>query len=195
MHPGSLVAAFLGFLAAQFPDFIDMLRDRFTHQRELESKQQELDAAAQGYQYTIHEQGEQLESQASQINVLQRQAEDSDADNDIKGHVWLQFLRSSVRPVITYGFFAVFAIVALFSLHHGLVVDHIPVKDIFPVIWDEDTEDLFAAVIAFWFGSRASSNRPINSEVNARNTANADRDKCGQPLNTILSGTSRIVGE
>ncbi len=192
MHPrGALLAAFLGFIAAQVPEFIEMLKDRFSHQRGMESKQQELDAVAKGYQYTIQAQSETLTTQAAHIDTLEKQAQDSDSDNDFKGHVALQFLRSSVRPVITYGFFAIYATIALFSLHHGLVVDHIPVKDIFPIIWDEDTEELFAAVIAFWFGSRATPNRPQNSVVNARNDVPCIT---GKPI-SILSGTSRIVGE
>jgi hypothetical protein len=185
-HFGALIGALFGFLAAQFPEFIEMMRDRFTHQRELESKQQEMDAAAQGYQYTIHEQGEQLASQASQIDSLQRQAEDAAGDIDFKEHIALQFLRSSVRPIITYGFFALFAIIALFSLHHGLIVEHTPVKDIFPIIWDGDTEDLFAAVIAFWFGSRTSPSRERRAAMDARDS--------GKPIST-LSGTGRITGE
>ncbi len=192
MSHGALVAAFFGFVAAQFPEFVEMLKDRFSHQRGMESKQQELDAIAAGYQTTIHEQGESLQAQAAEIDTLRKQAQDSDSDNDLKGHTTLLFIRSSVRPVVTYGFFALFAIITLYSLHHGLAVDHTPVKDIFPVIWDDDTEDLFAAVIAFWFGSRAAAQRPRDSVVNARNDVPC---VTGKPLNTSIQGTAHVVGE
>jgi hypothetical protein len=190
-HFGALIGALFGFIAAQVPELIEMLKDRFSHQRGMESKQQELDFLTAGYQTTIHEQSDTLNAQASEIDLLKKQAQESDADNDFKGHVALQFLRSSVRPVITYGFFTLFAIVTLFSLHHALIVDHMPISQTFPLVWDGDTEDLFAAVIAFWFGSRATANRPSNSVVNARNDVPC---VTGKPT-SILQGTGHIVGE
>ncbi len=192
MPHGALFGAFFGFLAAQFPEFVEMLKDRFSHQRGMESRQQELDALDKGYQYAIHEQNETIQAQAAQIDTLEKEAEDSASDNDLKGHTTLQFIRSSVRPVITYGFFGLFAIIALYSLHHGLAVEHTPVKELFPIIWDDDTEDLFAAVIAFWFGTRAAALRPRNSVVNARNDVPC---VTGKPTNTALQGTAHIVGE
>lgn len=184
-----LIGAFVGFIFSQFPEFVAMLRDRFTHQRELESKQQELDAATQGYRYTIQVQGAAIESQTQQIDTLQRQAEDAETNLDFKQHFALQFLRSSVRPIITYGFFALFATITLFSLHHALVVDHTPASQIVPLIWDDDTKDLFAAVIAFWFGSRTSPSREPRAATDARDS------KPPVTINTTLQGTGRVVGE
>ena len=63
-------------------------------------------------------------------------------------------MRSSVRPIVTYLFFAIFFFVELVAayvvLREGgdiaLIVD---------TLWSESTQNLFAAIIAFWFGSRA----------------------------------------
>ena len=70
-------------------------------------------------------------------------------------YVVLDFLRSSVRPVLTYGFFVLFVYVKLVALKQALAVDHTHAIDLLPIVWDEGTEALFAAVLSFWFGSRA----------------------------------------
>jgi hypothetical protein len=178
----ALFGALLGFMAAVAPELLQMLKDRFSHQRDLEAKQQELDAAARGYEYTIQSQSEALASKDAEIAVLQRQTEDCE---DIKHHPALAFLRSSVRPILTYGFFGFFASVKLFALHHALAVEHTPVMNILPGIWDEDTESLFAAVITFWFGSRS-----INTF-----TSNKDGNSDGRHPKTTLTGSARVVGE
>ena len=60
-------------------------------------------------------------------------------------------LRASVRPVITYFFFFTFVGVELSVIFN--LVDYI----ILQAIWNENTQGLFAAVLSFWFGSRAMS--------------------------------------
>jgi len=65
-------------------------------------------------------------------------------------------LRASVRPVITYFFFLMFVAVKGSALYAMLVTgEDIPTA--ISLVWDEDTGALFAAVISFWFGSRAIS--------------------------------------
>ena len=64
-------------------------------------------------------------------------------------------LRAGVRPLITYGLFALFAFIKLKGMFQGYYVDHTPALLLLPVLWDEGTQSLFAAVLAFWFGSRA----------------------------------------
>ena len=63
-------------------------------------------------------------------------------------------LRGSVRPVITYAFFALFVFVEV-AAYLSLTSSGISGLDAANAVWDEDTKALFAAVIAFWFGGRA----------------------------------------
>jgi hypothetical protein len=183
----ALLGALIGFLAAITPEFLGMLKDRFSHQRQLEAKQQEMDAAAKGFEYTIDSQNSTIEQQTAQLAFLQRQVQEAEIENDkqLNDHPVLLFIRSSVRPILTYSFFALFAIIELFALHHALVVEHTPVMQIFPVIWDDDTESLFAAVISFWFGSRA-----VNSVSRQK-----DGDTGNKKVSSVLKGTGQISGE
>ena len=70
------------------------------------------------------------------------------------GVAWVDGLRGSVRPVITYAFFGLFIFVEV-SAYLALTAAGISGLDAVNAVWDEDTKALFAAVIAFWFGGRA----------------------------------------
>ena len=70
------------------------------------------------------------------------------------GVTWVDGLRGSVRPVITYAFFGLFVFVEI-SAYLALTNAGVSGLDAVNAVWDEDTKALFAAVIAFWFGGRA----------------------------------------
>lgn len=163
-----LIGAVLGFLAALVPELIMMLKDHFQHHRDLQQRDQALDAAKQGYEYALASQQDVIDAQSKQIEQLVLQQQDSiDAGSRMP---LLVFLRASVRPLITYSFFTLFASIKLYSLYMGLYVQQQMVVDLLPVLWDQDTESLFAAVISFWFGSRAvgSSDTPRSPKSKKR---------------------------
>lgn len=70
---------------------------------------------------------------------------------------FLDFFRAGVRPALTYAFFALFCYIKIAMMYQGMYVDQTKVIELLPAIWNDGTEALFAAVIAFWFGSRALS--------------------------------------
>lgn len=63
-------------------------------------------------------------------------------------------LQRSVRPVITYAFFALFVTIEVTLLREALNTGA-SFSEAINVLWDEDTKAIFAAIISFWFGSRA----------------------------------------
>jgi len=70
-----------------------------------------------------------------------------------QGSGFLSFLQRSVRPVITYFFFALFAAVEL-TLLQELVTNGSTFSVAIQHVWDEQTQALFATVMTFWFGNR-----------------------------------------
>jgi hypothetical protein len=94
-------------------------------------------------------------------------------DSSISGGKFMDALRASIRPVVTYLFFFLFVSVkvaaASVMLHNGLSV-----PDMLAAVWDTQTMSLFSTILAFWFGARVlekmdsmSKNRPIlNRTVN-----------------------------
>jgi hypothetical protein len=63
-------------------------------------------------------------------------------------------LQKSVRPVITYAFFGLFAAIEIALLQETLS-NGTPLSEALNTLWDDDTKAIFAAIISFWFGSRA----------------------------------------
>jgi hypothetical protein len=67
-------------------------------------------------------------------------------------------IRSSVRPVITYLFFSLFAAVKVSALMVAMN-NTADFNTAVNMVWDEETQAIFAAIISFWFGSRALSKK------------------------------------
>ena len=67
---------------------------------------------------------------------------------------WMKNLRASVRPVITYGFFFLLVFVDLAGFWYGYYMS-VPFNDLLEMLWDTETQALFASIIAFHFGGRA----------------------------------------
>ncbi|NCP64112.1 MAG: hypothetical protein GW836_05585 [Paraglaciecola sp.] len=76
-------------------------------------------------------------------------------DSEPSGVIWVDGLRASVRPVITYAFFLLFTTVKTCALFVLVVDQGMDFVFALPQIWDPETQALFAAVMSFWFGQRA----------------------------------------
>lgn len=64
----------------------------------------------------------------------------------VVGVRWVDALNASVRPVVTYCFFALFA-TQLIARIVGNPVD--------PTIWSEEVQALFAGIMGYYFGNRS----------------------------------------
>ena len=77
-------------------------------------------------------------------------------DQSIDAGSFINALRGSVRPVITYAFFLLFCatkvVIMMKVLESG--GDWMEAVDL---MFDAETQGLFSAVLAFWFGNRALS--------------------------------------
>lgn len=173
----SILGSALGFGATLAPEFVSMLRDHFEHRRDMESRQ--LANANEGWITAVHEQEQVIAQQAKLIESLATLKPEPvvDTDSDV-----LILLKTSVRPLLTYGFFLLFAVVKLISVWHAYHVEHLSTVTAVPVLWDDETETLFSAVISFWFGSRLKGMRNGNSQPSP-----AKEDE--------LTGTANVIGE
>lgn len=62
-------------------------------------------------------------------------------------------VRSSVRPVLTYVFFALFICVKVSALI-VILKSGLNFTDAMPILWDDNTVAIFGSIMGFWFGSR-----------------------------------------
>jgi len=96
-----------------------------------------------------------------EFKMYETQADDKEHDRLIKhdisinqGTGFISGLQKSVRPVITYCFFGLFAVIEVTLLMDALEKGT-DFSEAIKILWDEDTKAIFAAIISFWFGSRA----------------------------------------
>ena len=142
----TLLGSLLGFLSSAFPDVLKLWRDRADRKHELAILDRQMEAQRQGHSQRleeIHVQADIAESKALYAHASQP-----------SGVQWVEALRASVRPVITYAFFILFATVKIAALLQ-LLEQGVGFTDGLIAIWDAETQALFAAVMSFWFGQRA----------------------------------------
>ena len=92
-------------------------------------------------------------------------------------HPFIQALRASVRPVITYTFFFMCLVIKLLGVWVAWFVMREPFVPSMIAIWDPDTSALFAAVMGFWFGNRAISKYGFGRRMSSSRLANPPLQK------------------
>ena len=78
-------------------------------------------------------------------------------DRTIDASPFIDSLRGSVRPVITYLFFLMFICVKGVLMYALIANQNLDWTVAIEMAWDPETQAIFSAIIAFWFGNRAMS--------------------------------------
>ena len=78
-------------------------------------------------------------------------------DRSIDAGGFVNALRGSVRPILTYLFFLAFAAVKGVMIYAMIANQNIDWVTAVEAAWDDETQAIFSAIIAFWFGNRAMS--------------------------------------
>jgi len=166
----TLLSTLLSFLMGGLPKILEFFQAKQDKAHELALAQlqitRELELRKAGFEAQErieHIKSEQLatESAANTAQVLigAQQAEMQaiyahDTALNEGTSTWIKNLRASVRPVITYGFFFLLVFVDLAGFWYGYYMS-VPFNDMLEMLWDSDTQALFASIIAFHFGGRA----------------------------------------
>jgi len=141
----TLLSPLLGAAVSVVPDIVGLFRFKAEAKFEIEK----LEAQAK-YATALHE---------LKIDELNVKADISEIDNlyahdrSISGGRFMDFIRASVRPVITYCFFALFVWTEL-TITAYLIDNGATALDVAQYIWDDEVMSLFGAVMGFWFGGR-----------------------------------------
>jgi hypothetical protein len=152
------------------PKLLDFFQDKSDKSHELKLAQmqtdRELQLAAAGYVAQQHIEEIKLDEiktqtqSAEKVSLIDAQSAEMKA---IYAHdealsegtsTWMKDLRASVRPVITYGFFFLLVAIDATLAYKGLT-SGIDFNTLANQLWDNETQALFASIIAFHFGGRA----------------------------------------
>jgi hypothetical protein len=166
----TLFSTLISFLMGGIPKLLEFFQDRADKAHEIALAQMQIQrelemrkAGFEAQERIEHIKSEQLSTESAanttQVLIGAQQAEMQaiyahDTALNEGTSAWMKNLRASVRPVITYGFFflLVFVDVGLFA--YGWSRD-VPFTELAEMLWDPETQALFASIIAFHFGGRA----------------------------------------
>jgi hypothetical protein len=141
----TLLSPFLGILGSLLPSIVRIFERKQELKFQTETLKLQMEAAVQNAQV--------------QIAIEDAKADVADAesvrsyDNNVDGGKFINALRASIRPVITYTFFSTFILIKL-CVVYVMVNQGASMVEMIKAVWDQDTMSLFGAVMGFWFGSR-----------------------------------------
>ena len=142
----ALLGSLLGFGTSFLPEILNYFKAGQEHKHNLERMQLEMDLMSKRAEL--------------KIQVLDKEADIAETeglyshDMGLDGGGFVNALRASVRPVITYVFFGLFCAIKITALM-ALMNSGVDLGRALSMLWDPETSALFSAVLSFWFGGRA----------------------------------------
>lgn len=143
----TLLGSLLGFITSAFPQLLGLIKDWQDRRHELAILDRQMEMQKLGHTQRLEEIA--ITADIAESQALYRH------DAQPSGVKWVDGLRSSVRPMITYAFFLLFAAVKGSGLYLLIAVEGLALAQALPQVWDGETAALFAAVVSFWFGARS----------------------------------------
>lgn len=148
----TLLGSLLGFISATFPSILKLFQDRSDKKHELAVLQLQMQQQAQGHQERLEE-----------ININADIAESLALYKTYStGIEWVDALNGTVRPVIAYCFFMLYAAVKFLSYAAIAHSDAVPFVVLHDTLWTEDDGAIFAGIISFYFGQRAMAKLSVS---------------------------------
>ena len=147
----TLLGSILGFLSSAFPEMLKIFKDRHDRRHELDILDRQVEMSKIGHNQRLEE--IQINADATEAVALYSHA-------SIKSAPWVDVLAGSVRPLVTYAFFLLYAGVkyAQWSVLRQLTTISTWSETLLQ-LWQIEDQVLFATVMSFWFGQRTLRQR------------------------------------
>tara|TARA_R110000765_G_scaffold182672_1_gene288623 strand:+ start:693 stop:1175 length:483 start_codon:yes stop_codon:yes gene_type:complete len=145
----SLLGTLMGFGTSIVPEILGYFKQKQADEQEIKMMESKAKYAEQISKLKVQE----LDAQAeiAETKGLYEHDRSIDAGGFVNG------LRGSVRPVITYLFFIMFASVKGTMIYAMITNQNLDWTVAIETAWDNETAAVFSAIMAFWFGNRAMS--------------------------------------
>lgn len=150
----ALLSPLFGIFGSLLPSIVRIFERKQEIKYELDLTRLKIDAAERQADL-------QFDIEAIKAHAIERQSI-LDHDKSLDGGKFINALRASIRPVITYSFFFLFCAVKIAAAYAMLVTGQ-SVPEMLKAVWDVETMSLFSTIIAFWFGSRMMEKQERNS--------------------------------
>lgn len=166
----ALLSPLFGILGSLLPSIVRIFERKQEIKYELDLAKLKIDAAERQADLQFHIEEIKADSQSRQSAL--------DHDKSLDGGKFINALRASIRPVITYIFFLMFCGVK-FAAAWVMIEQGASMPEMLAAVWDVETMSLFSTIIAFWFGSRVMEkqerNMPLQTQLNVKVMNNSPR--------------------
>ena len=140
----TLLGSALGFFTSFLPSVMDFFNKRQENKQELDIMSMQMDMMDKTAMHRL---------EAINVEADIREIESLHEHDKLTGVGFIDGLRGSVRPVITYIFMALFVFVEV-SAYILLLDAGTNTLDAVLIVWDDRIMTMWAAILSFWFGSR-----------------------------------------
>ena len=147
----TLLGSLLGFATSFAPKIFDFFQERADRAHELAMIDRQMEQMKLGGELRLQEINAQAD--IAQAKAIYRH------DSSIKSATWVDTLRGSVRPIITYLLVVTFIAIKGAGLYALIAIEGMAIYQALPAIGDDQFNAMLAAVISFWFGSRAMNRK------------------------------------
>ncbi len=159
----TLFTTLISFLTGGVPKLLDFFQDKEDKKHELALAQLQMQMQIESQKAGFLAQQHIEEIRTDQISIQTRADErialySHDVEIGKGASRWVINARAMVRPTITYGLFFLLVCVDIAGVWYAWT-QNVPFKDMMELVWDDDTQLIWASVIAFWFGTQAFSKK------------------------------------
>jgi len=141
----TLLASIAGFISSIIPEIFKIFTDKNDKKHELEIMDRQITLSRRNAAYRLEE-----------ISAYADVEETKSIYKTFRSNVFvIDALNASVRPILAYSFFALYATVKYFQFQ--IIHNISDLQIILSTVWTEDDQAIFAGIISFYFGQRAIS--------------------------------------
>ena len=144
----TLLGSLLGFGTSFLPEILNYFKKSQENKHELQKMQMQMELMAKKSELNIAELDKEAEI---------KETEGLYQHDNVDAGGFINALRGSVRPIITYAFFSLFVAIKITALLSLMNESGMALNMALDTVWDDQTAGLFAAIMSFWFGNRAVS--------------------------------------
>jgi hypothetical protein len=162
----AILGTLVGFASSFVPPIMDYFKKKEEHKQKIQQSELKISEDRLKHEQNIEllRLQKELDIKASELRINEIEAKaDVEQASMLLNHdktlaeknqsPFVAALSASVRPIITYVFFATFIAVKLILLYTAIQTG-LPLEKAITIIWNEETEMLFSVIISFWFGDR-----------------------------------------
>jgi hypothetical protein len=147
----TILGSLLGFGSSMLPKVFEFFQDRADRAHELAIIDRQMEQMKLGSALKLEEIN--AKADIAETKAIYKH------DSSIKPATWVDNLRGSVRPIVTYLLLLTFIGIQAAGFYMLVNVEGAAVYEAIMAINSENFQAMLAAVISFWFGSRAMNRK------------------------------------